>query len=405
MHPNLHHLLVLREVLRRGSVSAAARAAFVSQPAATQAVAAMERHFGATLFDRATTGMVATAAGRAVGLRVERALELLREGVAEAARGSAAREALLRRVTVAQLEALVGVVEHTRFAAAARAAHRAAPTVQRAARTLEDRLGVVLFEGTSHGLQPTREAVRLAHRAQLAFAEIAQARADVLAFAGSGAGGTMIGAMPLARSILVPSAVLEFAARYPAHEVSILDGAYEGLLHELRVGRAAFLVGALRAPAPFADVIEEALFEDPLALIVRAGHPLAGERSVRPEVLLDYPWIAPRSGSPLRRQFQDLFRRAGLPLPASPIECNSQVASRALLVESDRIMLLSALQVHQELESGQLVALPHPHGRVVRTIGLTTRRDWRPTAVQLELLEAIRGTARRYAGFAPSAPV
>lgn len=390
-------MLVLREVLRRGSVSAAARAAFVSQPAATQAVAALERYFGTALFARTSAGMVPTEAGSLAAPRIERALELLREGVAEAARGKAARDAALRSVSVAQLETLVSVVEHTRFAAAARAAHRSRPTVHRAARTLEQRLGVVLFEATSHGLQPTREAVRLAHRTQRAFAEIDQARAEVLALRRAGTGGTVIGAMPLARSILVPSAVLEFAEHYPAHQVSILDGPYESLLHELRVGRTAFLVGALREPAPFPDVVEERLFDDPLALIVRAGHPLASQRTMARDALLQYSWIAPRAGSPLRRRFNEMFEKANLPLPTSPIECNSQVASRALLVNSDRIMLLSALQVHEELQSGQLVAIPHPHGRVVRTIGLTIRRDWRPTAVQHDLLEAIRRTAARYA--------
>jgi len=390
-------MLVLREVLRRGSVSAAARAAFVSQPAATQAVAALERYFGTALFARTSGGMLPTDAGVLVAPRIERALELLREGVAEAARGAAARDAALRSVSVAQLETLVGIVEHTRFAAAARAAHRSRPTVHRAARTLEQRLGVVLFEATSHGIQPTREAVRLAYRTQRAFAEIDQARAEVLALRGAGTGGTVIGAMPLARSILVPSAVLEFAERYPAHQVSILDGPYESLLHELRVGRTAFLVGALREPAPFPDVVEERLFDDPLALIVRAGHPLASLRTLPREALLRFPWIAPRAGSPLHRRFNELFQGANLPLPTSPIECNSQVASRALLVNSDRIMLLSALQVHQEIESGHLVALPHPNGRIARTIGLTTRRDWRPTAAQQHLIDAIRRIAARHA--------
>ena len=292
-------------------------------------------------------------------------------------------------------ETLVSVVEHSRFAAAARATQQSRPTVHRAARLLEDRLGVALFEVTSHGVQPTREAVRLAHRTQLAFAEIDQARAEVLTLRGAeaGAGGTVIGARPLARSILVPRAVLEFADRYPGHQVSILDGPYESLLHELRVGRAAFLVGALRDPPPFPDVVEDPLFDDPLALIVRAGHPLAGGKPPSLDALLKYPWIAPRAGSPLRRRFNELFETARVPAPATPIECNSQVASRALLIESDRIMLLSALQVHQELQSGQLVALPHPQGRVVRTIGLTTRRDWRPTAVQQELIDAVRRAA------------
>jgi hypothetical protein len=40
-----------------------------------------------------------------------------------------------------------------------------------------------------------------------------------------------------------------------------------------------------------------------------------------------------------------------------------------------------------------LVALPHPAGRIVRGIGLTVRRDWRPTQAQARLLAILRETA------------
>jgi hypothetical protein len=89
-----------------------------------------------------------------------------------------------------------------------------------------------------------------------------------------------------------------------------------------------------------------------------------------------------------------LFRGIKQQPPAAPIECNSLVAARALLLRSDRAMLLSAQQAHHELSAGELIALPHPAGRVVREIGLTVRRDWRPTAAQAELLETLRVVAR-----------
>ena len=78
----------------------------------------------------------------------------------------------------------------------------------------------------------------------------------------------------------------------------------------------------------------------------------------------------------------------------APIECNSLVAARSLLIASDRVMLLSEHQIHHELETGQLVALPHPFGPVTRSIGLTVRRGWRPTEVQAQLVEGLRRHAR-----------
>ena len=58
-------------------------------------------------------------------------------------------------------------------------------------------------------------------------------------------------------------------------------------------------------------------------------------------------------------------------------------------------MLLSAHQIHYEMQAGLLVALPHPAGDVVRPIGLTMRHDWHPTAAQQRLLELLRQGAAR----------
>jgi LysR family transcriptional regulator, regulator for genes of the gallate degradation pathway len=396
--PNLRHLSVLCTVARLGSVSAAARAAHLSQPAVTQAIASLEKSFGTQLFARTAQGMTATEAGRVCAARTERALARIAECVRDSVPRPLAFRRPVRAITTGQLEVLFLVVDAGGFGRAARAVGRGRATLHRAARQLERALGVPLFETTSHGIRPTREALRLATQAQLAFSEIGQARAEITSLAGTERGATTIGAMPLARSRIIPEAVLRFCSRHPHHRISILDGPYEGMLELLRQGRADALIGAMRDSTP-AEVVQEPLFEDPLALIVRARHPLvdltdAGRCAPSAEALAQFPWIAPRQGSPLRRHFDRLFRGAAVQPPAAAIECNSLVAARELLFASDRVMLLSAQQAHHELAAGELIALPHPAGRVVRQIGLTLRRDWRPTAAQEELLEMIRSAAR-----------
>jgi DNA-binding transcriptional LysR family regulator len=387
---NLRHLHTFGEVARLGSVSAAARAVHISQPAVTQAVAGVERYFGVSLLTRSNTGVALTAAGELCARRIERSISHLRDAVAELTRSRNFDFDATRLMRSAHLHALSAVVEHRNFSLAARAQHMSQPSVHRAARELERVIGVPLFEKTSFGITPTREAEKLARRARLAFAEIAQARAEVHALSGGESGRTVIGAMPLARSFLVPTALLEFTQQYPEHSVAIVEGAYEHLLASLRSGEADFLIGALRNPAPVADVVQEHLFDDPLAIIVRAKHPLLSRKRVTVAGLSRYPWIVPRAGTPLRAHFHEMFATAGLPAPTRAIECNSLIAARALLLESDRIMLLSAHQIHYELEAGLLVALPHPAGDVERPIGLTMRHDWHPTDSQRTLLEIVR---------------
>jgi len=396
---NLRHLHTFGEVARRGSVSAAALAVHISQPAVTQAVAGVERYFGATLLTRGNTGVALTHAGELCARRIERSISHLRDAIAELTRGATRNSDsdATRLMRSAHLNALAAVVEHRNFSLAARAQHVSQPSVHRAARELERLIGVPLFEKTSFGITPTREAEKLARRARLAFAEIAQARAEVHALSGGESGRTVIGAMPLARSFLVPTALLEFTEQFPQHHVAIVEGTYEHLLAALRSGDADFLIGALRNPAPVADVLQEHLFDDPLAIIVRAEHPLLSRKRVTVAGLSKYPWIVPRAGTPLRAHLDKMFTSAGLPAPTRAIECNSLIAARALLLESDRIMLLSAHQIHYELAAGLLVALPHPAGDVERPIGLTMRHDWHPTDSQRALLDIVRSCAAKAA--------
>jgi DNA-binding transcriptional LysR family regulator len=392
---NLRHLHTFREVARLGSVSAAARAVHISQPAVTQAVTGLERFFGSALLLRRNTGVALTPAGRICLARIERSMSQLRDALAEATRSAAVQPMDAGRlVRASQLDALGAVVEHGNFSAAARARRISQPSIHRSARELENLLGVPLFEKTSFGITPTRDAENLARRARLAFAEIEQARAEVHALHGAESGRTVIGALPLARSYLLPAALLEFTQLHPRHGVAIIEGTYEHLLSGLRSGESDVLIGALRDPAPAADVLQEHLFDDPLAIIARAGHPLTRLRRISTAALRKYQWIAPRAGSPLRVHFDALMSSAGLELQSPPLECNSLAAARAFLLESDRIMLMSAHQIHYEMQAGVLVALPHPAGKVVRPIGLTLRREWRPTANQQTLLEILRHRAR-----------
>src|SRR6516225_10772262 len=79
--PNLRHLVLFDQVVRRGSVSAAARAAHLSQPAVTQAVSHIEAALGARLMQRSYSGLALTGAGHPAAARIERALQMLREAL------------------------------------------------------------------------------------------------------------------------------------------------------------------------------------------------------------------------------------------------------------------------------------------------------------------------------------
>jgi LysR family transcriptional regulator of gallate degradation len=395
MWPNLRHLRCYQEIARLGSLSAASRAVHMSQPAVTLAAAGLESHFGTRLLLRRSSGISLTPAGEICLLRIEPALSQLSEALLEIGRNTGGERAdLTRFVRSRQLDAMCAVVEFGNFSVAAREKSLSQSSIHRSARELETALGIALFEKTSFGVSPTREGARLARRVRLAFHELTQAKAEIEALEGAGSGRTVIGALPLVRSHLLPAALLEFSLENRQHAVEIVEGTYPNLLAGLRSADIDIVMGALRDPVPAPDVVQEHLFDDPLSIVARAGHPLTRHRRPTIKALRRYQWIAPRRGSPLRAHYDALFAGHGVAPPDASIECNSMGAARAFLLESDRLMLLSAQQVHYELRAALLTTLPHPDGQVTRPIGLTLRKNWRPTVVQAQLLEIVRRVAQ-----------
>jgi DNA-binding transcriptional LysR family regulator len=98
-------------------------------------------------------------------------------------------------------------------------------------------------------------------------------------------------------------------------------------------------------------------------------------------------------GTPLRTQWQQLFECAGVAPPRIPIESDSVVANREILRKSDFLTLLSPDQVAIELEAGWLTKICEAPRNMERTIGVTTRAAWRPTAMQQAFMDSLRGSA------------
>ena len=104
-YPTVEDLRLVDAVARHGSLGAAARELLVSQPSASQRLAALERRVGVTLFDRDTTGARPTAAGREF---YEQAAHVLDHLGAIVGRSLAAAQS--RTVSVGTIPSLAGTL-------------------------------------------------------------------------------------------------------------------------------------------------------------------------------------------------------------------------------------------------------------------------------------------------------
>lgn len=274
-----------------------------------------------------------------------------------------------------RLRALLAVAEHGSVAGAARDLNISQPAVTQSVRDLEDRLGIRLFDRTRSGMCLTSYGEVLVRRARRVFSELRLAEEELAALKDGVTGRVTVGTLPYARTLLVPRAVTRLLAQRPQIEIEIIDEGYDSLAAKLWAGEVDLIVGTLRGGAPEQGLLQEVLFHDQLALMVRRGHPLTRRRRVTVKELSAAQWVLPSQDSPQHRQFVGLLERAGVFSPRNIIYSSSLAATRALLLESDRLTVASRHRLLHEEQAGLLVALPTPLRETRRRIGLTMRDD------------------------------
>lgn len=397
MRLNLRHLDALAVAARVGTLSKASRELHLSQPALTQAIASLEAQLQHTLLERRATGVRLTEAGGLLVVRIERALAYLNRG-GQALRRSARLPGLPhieRRVTLGQLRALMAVDEAGSFALASARTQLSQPALHRSTRDLEEQLGVLLLTRQGRTVVRTPMATHFLRFARLLRAELESGVDELHVLRSEGAGRIRIGTMPVARAVLLPRALARFAQLNSEAQIEVVEGPYPELLNNLRHGELDILVGALRDPLPVTDVTQEGLFSDEPVIVARAGHPLAG-RQLEFQNLLDYPWIISANGTPGRSRWEQMFTSRGLQPPDLRIECGSLLVIRGLILEGDWLTLLSPDQFLFEARAGLLTRIADVGQALQRKIGITTRSDWRPTAVQGAFVEIFRQVCREW---------
>ncbi|MDT7833849.1 LysR substrate-binding domain-containing protein [Aquabacterium sp. OR-4] len=397
--PSLRSLRAVAAVAAAGSLGGAARQLHLSPAAVSRAVQAAESELGQRLFERGALGMAPTTAGQLCVLRAERALALLREaaqGLRSRGAGPAV-EALPRQVSDALMRALIARGEHASESAAAAALGLSQPSLNEALRRLTHLTRLPLTERTRQGWRLNEDGDWLQQRFRLVLAELRIGRDDL---AGDGEreagrpGATLVlGALPMAGEVLLPSAVGALLARRPGLGVVVKDGTYESLVQLLRQAEIDLLVGPLRGAGAAADLAETPLFTDRFVAVARRGHPaLAGRRLTSLRRLASYPWIGPLAGTPAFQVFDRLFALAGLPPPRVTLRAHSTAVVRSLLRGSDHVTLMSPWQAQADVEAGLLAWASAPLPQSERVIGITQRRHALASSACAQVIAQLQAT-------------
>jgi len=402
---NLRHLRALSAVASAGSVAGAAQGLFRVSSAVTRSIAELERALGRPLFERRSRGMVLNTYGDlalARARRIEQEFEAARTQLA--ARGGIGASADVHSLFASilngrRLAVVASLAEKRNMPAVAREFGITQPAVSATLKDLEAGMGAPLFERSARGLNPTLAGEIVAFHFKRVLAELRHIVPDIAASEGVLQGSVNVGALPLGRTQVLPLAIASLLSKHPQLHVATVESPYDALAASLRSGDIDFILGALRTGSQAKDLLQEALFEDRLSVITRAGHPLARAARIDFDALRQATWVLSRQGAPSRELLERFFSAARQTPPIPSVETGDLALLRGLLLESDMVTAISAHQLRYEIRNESLVVLDFPLEQTRRAIGITQRQGCFPSPGARALMEEIRQVVARSVDF------
>jgi DNA-binding transcriptional LysR family regulator len=213
---------------------------------------------------------------------------------------------------VRQLNALLAIVDHGSFSAAADALLTVQSNVSAHVKKLERELNTTLIDRSSGVSTSSGELV--VARARRIRGEIDSLEADVRALQHEVAGTVRIGIIGTTARWLVPQLLDIAPARYRDLKLVFVESTTTTLEAQLDSGYVDIAV--LNLPHTSHDWLLTPLFEEELVLVAALDHPLAASEEISVHQLDHLPILLPYRGTAFRQELDDAVAPLGVTLVA-----------------------------------------------------------------------------------------
>ncbi len=278
----------------------------------------------------------------------------------------------------AQLRLLHEIAETGQLQLAAEAVGMTQPAASRMLAETERQLGAALFLRQPKGMEPTEIGRSVLRRARVILREMGSMATELRSLQEGLGGAVRVGAVtgPAVRYLV--TAVRQVKEEAPSADITVDVLPSRDLLTQLAAGEMDFVLARILPEFDSRDFNILPLQDEKVALLVRAGHPLARAPVVTLAELHSYEWIMQQRGAPIREATLLSFAGLGLGEPANVVNSPSTLLTLAYLAQSDAVAPLSDevadLLIRPPVHAG-FVALPVANDiRVSRYYLLDLRR-------------------------------
>ena len=297
---------------------------------------------------------------------------------------------------IRRLEAFSKVFELRSFSKAGQELFLSQPTISAHVSSLENELGVRLFDRLGRGILPTSAATVLYRHAQEVFRSLDVAKAELQLLQERVSGELAVGGSTIPAHYMLPKMLADFTRRYTDITLQMVVGDTEEVASKVADGE--LLVGIVGGRTNHSDLRFDAVLEDELVVIAtpelleRTGRPAQGKPLTGTDIM-HLPWVVREPGSGTRRAFDAALADKGL--DPRRLQCvigvESTQATMQCVAAGLGFGVTSRLAADRMLVTGELVVVPVDGLDLVRTFFLVHNERRHLFPVVRYFIDFVRG--------------
>ncbi len=256
-----------------------------------------------------------------------------------------------------RLQAFSRVYELQSFSKAGRDLFLSQPTISTHVISLEEELGVKLFDRIGRTVLPTQAGQILYSGVEKVFRLLEQSKADIHDLKNQVCGQVVAGGSTIPSNYLLPAVLSDFRKRYPDVCVDLRIGDSNQICHDVLSGELDF--GIVGGFADHFDLEHALLMKDMLHVISSPDLNLDLPERIKPEDLKNLPWVFREKGSGTRQAFENAVLECGISpqdLNVSTLVQSTEALVRCVLAGTG-VGVTSRLAIQKYVDSGELTTL------------------------------------------------
>jgi len=294
---------------------------------------------------------------------------------------------MTERIDLLTLRVVIAVAESGSISAGSDRLHLAVAAASARISSMETALGVRIFERSPRGVELTPAGRMLVQRGRELLAGADQLAVDLRDWSLGLAGHVRMLANASALLQALPQRLEAFMRSHPRIHVDVEERMSPEILGALLEGRAD--VGVVDVATPTRGLAFYPFFRDQLALVVPAGHALAGEKEVRLTQLLAENFIVLAGPNMVTTRLFNAAAVLGEPLKVR-LQMRSFDAASRLVAAGLGVAVLPMQAVAPQLAHLPLKAVPVAEDWAQRTHHLALRTGEEAPVAARTLVEALR---------------